>query len=102
MVWVLDIFVPSASAKVAAMMPLIKPIATHLGLEGQVAVQAFLIGDGFGNIISPFLGWTMGGLAVAKVPYNKWLKWCLPYLALMLALHWALLYYLATIGWTGM
>ena len=101
-VWVLDIFVPSASAKVAAMMPLIKPIATHLGLEGQVAVQAFLIGDGFGNIISPFLGWTMGGLAVAKVPYNKWLKWCLPYLALMLALHWALLYYLATIGWTGM
>ena len=49
-------------------MPIVKPMAETLGITGQVAVQAFKVGDGMCNVISPFLGWTMGGLAVAKVP----------------------------------
>lgn len=98
----LNFFIPSASAKVAALMPIVKPMAGALGIPGQVAVQAFLVGDGMCNIISPFLGWTMGGLAVAKVPYDKWLKWAIPFVVIMLLLEWVILYYLSSIGWTGL
>ncbi len=100
-VTVLNFFIPSASAKVAALMPLVKPMADHLGLTGQVAVQAYLVGDGFCNIISPFLGWTIGGLAAAKVPFDKWVKWALPYVIIQLVIQWVILFFLTNIGWTG-
>ena len=100
-VTVLNFFIPSASAKVAALMPIVKPMAETLGITGQVAVQAFKVGDGMCNVISPFLGWTMGGLAVAKVPYDKWLKWAAPFVLVMLVLQWVILYYLSSIGWMG-
>lgn len=100
-VTILNFFIPSASAKTAALMPIVKPMAENLGLTGQVAVQAFKIGDGMCNMISPFLGWTMGGLAVAKVPYDKWLKWAVPFALVMLVVQWVILYYLTSIGWTG-
>ena len=100
-VTLLNFFIPSASAKTAALMPIVKPMAETLGLTGQVAVQAFKIGDGMCNVISPFLGWTMGGIAVAKVPYDKWLKWAVPFVLVLLLLQWIILYYLTAIGWTG-
>jgi len=100
-VTILNFFIPSASAKTAALMPIVKPMAETLGLTGQVAVQAFKVGDGMCNVISPFLGWTMGGIAVAKVPYDKWLKWAIPFVIVMLIVQWVILYYLTVIGWTG-
>ena len=100
-VTVLNFFIPSASAKVAALMPIVKPMAETLGITGQVAVQAFKVGDGMCNVISPFLGWTMGGLGVAKVPYDKWLKWAVPFVLVMLVFQWIILYYLSSIGWMG-
>lgn len=100
-VTILNFFIPSASAKTAALMPIVKPMAETLGLTGQVAVQAFKVGDGMCNVISPFLGWTMGGIAVAKVPYDKWLKWAVPFVLVLLVLQWIILYYLTAIGWTG-
>ncbi len=98
----MNFFIPSASAKVAALMPIVKPMALNLGLTGQVAVQAFQMGDGFMNMVSPFLGWTMGALATAKVPYNKWVKWIIPKIALFLAVEWIILYFLSNAGWTGL
>ncbi len=97
----MNFFIPSASAKVAALMPIVKPMALNLGLTGQVAVQAFQMGDGFMNMISPFLGWTMGALATAKVPYNKWIKWVIPKVVLFLLVEWCILFFLSGAGWTG-
>ena len=97
----MNFFIPSASAKVAALMPIVKPMAQNLGITGQVAVQAFQMGDGFMNMISPFLGWTMGSLATAKVPYNKWLKWVIPILVIFLLVEWVILFFLSGAGWTG-
>lgn len=97
----LNFFIPSASAKAAALVPIVKPMAETLGIPLQVATQAFQIGDGFCNLISPFLGWTMGGLAIAKVPYQKWVKWVLPLLIILLVFEYGVLFILTTIGWTG-
>lgn len=98
----INFLVPSASAKAAALAPIVKPMAEILGIHGQVAAQAFQIGDGFCNLISPFLGWTMGGLAIAKVPYQKWVKWVAPLLGILLVFEWCVLFVLNTIGWTGL
>lgn len=98
----LNFFIPSASAKAAALVPIVKPMAETLGIPLQVATQAFQIGDGFCNLVSPFLGWTMGGLAIAKVPYQKWVKWVLPLLIILLVFEYVVLFVLTNIGWTGM
>lgn len=95
----LNFFVPSATAKAAALVPIIKPMADNLGISGQLAVQAFQIGDGFCNIISPFLGWTIGGLAIAKVPYEKWVKWVLPLVIVFLLMEYGVLVFLSSINW---
>lgn len=99
-VTLLNFFIPSASAKAAALVPIVKPMAENLGISLQVATQAFQIGDGFCNMISPFLGWTMGGLAIAKVPYQKWVKWVLPLLVILLLTEYVVLVVLSNMGWT--
>lgn len=96
----INFFVPSATAKAAALAPIIKPMAEALELPMQVATQAFQVGDGFCNLISPFLGWTMGSLAIAKVPYQKWVKWVLPLLIILLLTEYVVLVVLTNIGWS--
>ena len=72
---IINPIIPSATSKAAILTPIIKPVTDALGMHPQIAVQAFQYGDGFTNLISPALGWTMGSLTMAKVPYNKWVKW---------------------------
>ncbi len=98
----LNFFIPSINAKAATLIPIVQPMAENLNITPQVAVQAFQIGDGFCNMISPFLGWTMGALAVAKVPYQKWLKWVLPLLIMLMVFEWGVLVVLSNMGWTGL
>lgn len=100
-VGILNPLVPSATSKAAILIPIIRPISEALGVTGQTAVQAFQFGDGFTNMISPVLGWTVGSLIMAKVPYNKWFKWVLPAIIMFMSLASILLFILTSIGWTG-
>ena len=55
-------------------------------LSRQAMVMAFQFGDGFTNMVTPTSGVLMAALAMAKVPYDKWVKWAWKYvLALILA-----------------
>lgn len=96
----LNIFVPSASAKAAALIPIIKPIAENLGMSAQVAVQAFQVGDGLMNGISPFMGITFAVLASVNMDYRKWLKWFVPICVLLYVVEFVFLYVVSYIGWT--
>lgn len=98
---VINLLVPSASAKMAILIPIIKPMAESLGMSGNLAVSAFQFGDGFTNLVTPALGATAGSLAIAGVPLSKWLKWALPITLLMLVVSWIILYFLGSVGWTG-
>lgn len=98
---VINILIPSASSKAAILVPIIKPITEALGMDPQIAVSAFQYGDGFTNIISPALGWTIGSAAIAKVPFDKWVRWALPAVIIMILLSFGWIYILNTIGWTG-
>lgn len=99
---IINPIIPSAASKAAILIPIIKPITEALQIDPQVAVQAFQYGDGFTNLISPALGWTMGSLAMAKVPYDKWVKWVIVPLILFVLMGFAFVYLLVSIGWTGL
>ncbi len=101
-VTLINIVIPSASAKVAILCPIIGPMCDALNIHRQIGATAFKIGDAVTNMVSPTLGMLVGGLEVAGVPYDKWLKWILPYILMMLAYGYVALYILGAIGWTGL
>jgi len=35
------------------------------------------------------------------VPFDKWVKWALPYVIIQLVIQWVILFFLTNIGWTG-
>jgi uncharacterized ion transporter superfamily protein YfcC len=74
----LNLFVPSGSGQAYVTMPLMVPIADLTGVPRQVAVLAFLFGDGFTNILVPTNAVLMGILGLAKIPYDRWLRFVLP------------------------
>lgn len=92
--------IPSATSKAAILVPIIKPIGEVLQLNPEMVVQAFQFGDGFTNIVSPLLGWTIGGIAMAKVSYPQWLKWALPKVITLVVVSCLIMLLLTMIGWT--
>lgn len=71
---VLNLFISSGSGQAATTMPIMVPIADLLGIQRQIAVLAFQYGDSVTNSIIPTSSALMGYLAVAGIPYEKWVK----------------------------
>lgn len=88
---IINILVPSGSAKAAITMPIMAPFSDLIGISRQATVMAFQFGDGFTNMITPTSGVLMGVLGVAKIPYNKWVKWITPLMIILLILGFLLL-----------
>jgi uncharacterized ion transporter superfamily protein YfcC len=82
----LNFFIPSGSTKAALTMPLMAPLADLSGITRQTAVLAYQLGDGFTNMIIPTSGVTVGTLAMAKIPFEKWFRWNLPVQLMFVAL----------------
>ncbi|MBW1811349.1 MAG: putative basic amino acid antiporter YfcC [Deltaproteobacteria bacterium] len=74
----LNFFIPSGSTKAALTMPIMAPLADLSGITRQTAVLAYQFGDGFTNMIIPTSGVTVGTLAMAKIPFERWFKWNFP------------------------
>ena len=71
----INFVIPSATAKAAATIPIMAPFADMVGVSRQAMVLAFQFGDGFTNMVTPTSGVLMAALAMARVPYTKWVKW---------------------------
>lgn len=71
---IINFFIPSGSGQAATTMPIMVPIADLLGMERQVAVLAFQYGDAITNSIIPTSAALMGYLAIAGIPYERWVK----------------------------
>lgn len=72
---VINLFIPSGSAKAALTMPIMAPFSDVIGLSRQATVMAFQFGDGFTNMITPTSAVLMGALGIARIPYETWIKW---------------------------
>ncbi|MDO4177690.1 MAG: AbgT family transporter [Phascolarctobacterium sp.] len=94
---VFNLLVPSSSGQAAISMPIMAPLADVVGLTRQTAVFAFTLGDAFTNCITPASGATMSYLAIAGVPYKKWLRFILPLIAVWWIIAFCFLTYAAAI-----
>lgn len=88
---VINVVIPSGSAKAALTMPIMAPFSDLIGLSRQATVLAFQFGDGFTNMITPTSGVLIGVLGVAKIPYVKWVRWIAPLMLVLVLLGFLLL-----------
>lgn len=72
---VINFLIPSATAKAAITIPVMAPFADMTGVSRQAMVLAFQFGDGFTNMVTPTSGVLMAALAMARIPYSKWVRW---------------------------
>ena len=79
-----NLFIPSGSGQAYVTMPIMAPLAEQIGLSKQVAVLAYQFGDGFTNIVVPTNAVLVGILGLAGIPYEKWLRFVLPFLVKVL------------------
>lgn len=98
---VINIVIPSGSAKAAITMPIMAPFSDLIGISRQATVMAFQFGDGFTNMITPTSGILIGVLGVARIPYQKWVKWVWPLILILVILGFLLLIPTVTIPLNG-
>lgn len=98
---IVNLLIPSASSKAAILIPILQPITEALSMDPNLAVQAFQYGDGFTNMISPFLGWTVGSTVMAGVPFPKWFRWVLPKVLFFIGMGLVIMVFLTVSGWTA-
>jgi len=83
---ILNIAIPSGSGKAALTMPMMSQLSDLIGVSRQATVMAFQFGDGFTNMITPTSGVLVGVLGVARIPYEKWVKWITPFMIILIIL----------------
>ncbi len=88
---VINIVIPSGSAKAAITMPIMAPFSDLIGISRQATVMAFQFGDGFTNMITPTSGILIAVLGIAKIPYQKWVKFVWPLIVILIILGFLLL-----------
>ena len=77
---VLAFFVPSTSGLAVLSMPVLAPVGDFAGVERSLIVTAFQSATGVVNLVTPTSAVVMGGLAIARVPYERWLRFVWPVL----------------------
>ncbi|MBV1923064.1 MAG: YfcC family protein [Flavobacteriaceae bacterium] len=79
----LSFFVPSSSGMAVLTMPIMSPLADTVGIGREIIVNAYNYGLGLFAFINP-TGLILASLAVVKVGYNKWLKFVMPLVIILL------------------
>lgn len=93
--------IPSGSGQALVTMPIMAPLSDLVGVTRQTAVLAFQLGDGLGNILYPTSGYFMATLALAGVPWNKWVKFFMPLFGVWILISMGFLVFAQMTQWTG-
>jgi uncharacterized ion transporter superfamily protein YfcC len=75
-----NLFIPSGSGQAYAVMPIMAPLSDLVGVSRQAAVLAYQFGDGFTNILVPTNAVLIGILAMAGIPFDRWLRFVVPFM----------------------
>ena len=87
----LSFLVPSSSGLAVLTMPIMAPLADFAHVQRDLVVTAYQSASGIVNLITPTSAVVMGGLAIARVPYVRYLKWVAPLLLILTLLNMAVL-----------
>jgi len=74
--FLLSFLIPSTSGMAGVSMPIMGPLAQQLGFSPSVMVMVFCAASGVVNLITPTSGAIMGGLALSRIEYSTWVKFC--------------------------
>lgn len=81
---ILAFLIPSSSGLASLTIPVLAPLGDLVNISAQVIVTAYQFGVGLTNFITPTSGVLMGALAVAKIPFSKWVKFIMPILLILI------------------
>lgn len=76
----INFFIPSGSGQALVTLPIALPVADILDLKRQIAILAFQFGDGLSNLCYPTVGVLIAYLIYTKVPFDRWLKFIMPFM----------------------
>jgi uncharacterized ion transporter superfamily protein YfcC len=77
----LSFLIPSSSGLATVAMPIMAPLAGFADVPEHLVVTAYQSANGLMNLFIPTSAVVMGGLAIARVPYGRYLRWIWPLLA---------------------
>ena len=77
----LAVLIPSSSGHGALAMPLLAPLADFAGVSRATTITAWIMGHGLALLVAPTSVVLVGGLAIAKVGYDQYLRFVWPLLA---------------------
>ena len=97
----INIVIPSGSAKAAITMPIMAPFSDLIGISRQATVVAFQFGDGFTNMITPTSGVLMAALGVARIPWEKWVRFIWKFILVLVVIGALLLIPTVTVELAG-
>jgi len=83
----LGFLIPSSSGLATVTMPIMAPLADSAGVDRSLIVTAYQSASGLLNLVNPTFAVVMGGLALGRVRYDKWLRFTLPLLAILLLIY---------------
>jgi|AGTN01.2.fsa_nt_gi Predicted membrane protein len=98
-VLVLELFVAQASAKAFLVMPLLVPLAALSHISGQSVVLAYILGDGFLNVLYPTNAMLLIALGLTTVSYPKWFRFTIGLQLIVMALSIGLLMTAVAVGY---
>jgi len=78
----LTFFIPSSSGMAVLTMPIISPLADNVNIGREVIVNAYQLGNGLFNSVSP-TGLVLASLGMVKIGYEKFLKFMWPLYVLL-------------------
>jgi uncharacterized ion transporter superfamily protein YfcC len=79
----LSFLIPSSSGLATVAMPIMAPLARFLHVPEEAVVTAYQSASGVMNLFIPTSAVVMGGLAIARVPYDRYLRWVWPLLLVL-------------------
>jgi uncharacterized ion transporter superfamily protein YfcC len=83
----LGFLIPSSSGLATVTMPIMAPLADTAGIDRSLVVTAYQSASGLLNIVNPTFAVVMGGLALGRVRYDKWLRFTWPLLLILLVIY---------------
>ena len=81
---VINFFIHSGTAQAALTMPIMAPLSDLVGITHQTTVYSFELCE-IVNPILPTSAVTMGVLGAAQIPWERWAKWFLPLMLILVA-----------------
>jgi uncharacterized ion transporter superfamily protein YfcC len=82
----LAFLVPSSSGHATLAMPIMAPLGDFAGVSRAMVVTAYQSASGWMNLFTPTSAIVMGGLALSRVRYDRFLRFVAPLLGVLLIL----------------